>query len=618
MGHILYGSVEPQVNKSDDDWYGVAKQVGEFTNKRAARTDIVSVVSTTAGMGAPACFIPSLAEMHINTSVVNMGDPEKVDLTDRLWLLEHAPAVGACTHEAAHARHTHWDPRELMEVYGATRKMIDVITTLEEPRIEAQAIRIHPESRPYLRGCAMEIVGRDFHISDSKYGAATAAGLLLARVDAKVLTAAEARTFRTAIRKVLGDDVLAALKPLWQRFLRLRDRDYEGMVEVAREWLEALDEDPEDTENMAGESMMGEPLPGGAGEGESGESGESEGEGEGSEGEGESKAAKGFGGKIMGKVAEAEVKMDGEIVEAAGDERGERRKAEREADAARKREGEREHKASFGKVSGGLHGYSPDGFAHYIGSRKPTDDERRAAKRLARTLETIDYRDRAVAKVNSMVPPGRLRGRMAVQADALVEKGQDVSGIEVWSGKRRKRVDSTPLTIGFAGDISGSMGAAMEPLSSAQWVLSNAGAHIDAKVAAAHFGDDVQAVTPRGVREKDVRLFYPGGGSEDIKGALLALDRELNLLDGTGARLLFIASDAHYVLAHQMDYAQRFMPLAKRKGVAVIYLNFTGAMALQGVAGAKVLNCVGKSPAEVATMCGKAAVAELRRLDQRV
>jgi hypothetical protein len=332
MGHILYGSVEPQVNKSDDDWYGVAKQVGEFTNKRAARTDIVSVVSTTAGMGAPACFIPSLAEMHINTSVVNMGDPEKVDLTDRLWLLEHAPAVGACTHEAAHARHTHWDPRELMEVYGATRKMIDVITTLEEPRIEAQAIRLHPESRPYLRGCAMEIVGRDFHISDTQYGAATAAGLLLARVDAKVLTAAEARTFRTAIRKVLGDDVLAALKPLWQRFLRLRDRDYEGMVEVAREWLEALDEDPEDTENMAGESMMGEPLPGGAGEGESGES---EGEGEGSEGEGESKAAKGFGGKIMGKVAEAEVKMDGEIVEAAGDERGERRKAEREADAAR-------------------------------------------------------------------------------------------------------------------------------------------------------------------------------------------------------------------------------------------------------------------------------------------
>ena len=76
----------------------------------------------------------------------------------------------------------------------------------------------------------MEIVGRDFHIGDTRYGAATAAGLLLARVDAKVLTKAEVRTFRTDIRKVLGDDTLDALTPLWQRFLRLADRDYEGMA----------------------------------------------------------------------------------------------------------------------------------------------------------------------------------------------------------------------------------------------------------------------------------------------------------------------------------------------------------------------------------------------------
>jgi hypothetical protein len=385
------------------------------------------------------------------------------------------------------------------------------------------------------------------------------------------------------------------------------------MVDVAREWLEALDEDPEDTSDMAGESLMGEPLPGDPGEGEDGEG---EGEGEGSEGK-DGKGS-GFGGKIMGKVAEAEVKMDGEVVEARGDERRDRTRKEREADAARKREGEKEHKESFGKVAGGLHGYTPDGFAHYIGSRPATADERRAARALASTLEQIDYRDRAVSKVTSVVPPGRLRGRMAVQADAMTERGQDASTVEVWQGKRRKRVDSTPLTIGFAGDISGSMGAAMEPLSSAQWVVSNAAHHIDAKVAAAHFGDDVQAVAPMGVREKDVRLFYPGGGSEDIRGALLALDRELNLLDGTGARLLFIASDAHYVLGDQMGYAQKFMPLAKRKGVAVIYLKFTDSMHPGGVAGATVLDCRRKTPAQVAAMCGKAAVAELRRLDQRV
>jgi hypothetical protein len=613
MGHILYGAVKPSVNTSDADWYGVAAMVGRHVNTRARRSDITAVVSTTAGMGAPACFIPSLAEMHINTSVADLGRVDKVDLTDRLWMLSHAPAVGAMDHEAAHARHTKWDPRELMETYGATRKMIDVITTLEEPRIEANSVRTTPATREFLRGCAMEIVARDFVIPDSRYGAAAAAGLLLARVDAKVLTKGEVRGFRTAIRKVLGTDVLNLLEPLWQRFLRLRDEDYEGMVDVARQWLEALGEDEDDAEGMVAGDLMGESLPGDPGDGDSEGEGEGSGEGEGEDGEGN--PAEGFGGKIMAKVHEAEVKIDGETVEARGEERAERRKAEREADAKRERESEPEHKRAF--KSGGLYGFSPTGFSHYSHSRAPSSEERRAAKALAKTLETIDYRDRAVAKVTSTVPPGRLRGRMAVQADAMAEQGRDNSGVEVWSGKRRKRVDSTPLTIGFMGDVSGSMGGAMEPLASSQWVMTTAGAHVDAKVASVLFGDRVHGITPCGVKEKDVRVFSACDGSEAFKAAALALDKELTLLDGNGARLLFIASDGVFVNPMDKAYAVTFMALAKRKGVAVIFLDFDGAMPY-GSYGASVIGCEGKSPAQVAALVGKAAVAELRRIDQRV
>jgi hypothetical protein len=616
MAHIKYGKVESTINTSDEDWYGVAAQVGKHVNKRARRTDITAVVSTTAGMGAPACFIPSLAEMHINTSVADLGRVDKVDLADRLWMLSHAPAVGAMDHEAAHARHTKWDPRELMEEFGATRKMLDVITTLEEPRIEANSVRTTPASRPFLRGCAMEIVARDFTIPDSAYGAAAAAGLLLARVDANVLTKAEVKGFRTAIRKVLGTDVLNTLEPLWKRFLRLRDDDFEGMVDVAREWLEALDEDPEDSDGMVGGDLMGESLPGDPGEGDEEGEGGGSGEGEGEDGdEDKDGKAKGFGEAIKAKVHEAETKMDSEMVEARGEERAERRKAEREADKERGGEADRAHAKAF--KSGGLTGYSPTGFSHYRTSRPPTSDERRAAKMLARTLETIDYRDRAVQKVTSVVPPGRLRGRMAVQADAMAEQGRDNSGVEVWSGKRRKRVDSTPLTIGFAGDVSGSMGSAMEPLASSQWVMTTAGAHIDAKVASVLFGDRVHGITPAGVREKDVRLFAALDGTEEFKAAALALDKELNLLDGRGARLMFIASDGVFVCPKDAEYARTFMALAKRKGVAVIFLDFTNEM-VYGTYGASVIDCYGKTPAEVAALCGKAAVAELRRIDQQV
>jgi len=200
----------------------------------------------------------------------------------------------------------------------------------------------------------------------------------------------------------------------------------------------------------------------------------------------------------------------------------------------------------------------------------------------------------------------------------LAEQGRDASDVAIWSGKRRRKVESTPLTIGFLGDISGSMSAAMEPLASSQWVVSTAGAHVDAKVASVHFGDRVHGITPAGVREKDVRLFIPADGSEAFKDAALAIDKELTLLDGRGARLLFIASDGQYVNGTDMNYAATWIPLAKRKGVAVIYLNFLGSMNPTGVAGAKVVNCFGKSPAEVAALVGKIAIAEVRKIDQRV
>src|SRR3954462_7858790 len=116
MGHILYGGAT-SIAASDDEWISAGAQVGKHVNKRAHRSDITAVVGATAGMGAPACFIPALAEMHVNTEAVSLGDPTKVDLSDRLGCLEHAPAVGAMEHEAAHARHITWDPRDLMEEF---------------------------------------------------------------------------------------------------------------------------------------------------------------------------------------------------------------------------------------------------------------------------------------------------------------------------------------------------------------------------------------------------------------------------------------------------------------------------------------------------------------------
>jgi len=99
--HILYGAAKPSVFTSDEEFYPAAAQFGAFANKQARRSDITAVVGAAKeiGHGAPACFVPSLGEMHINTSIVPLGRVDRIDINDRLWKLEHAPVVGAVAHD---------------------------------------------------------------------------------------------------------------------------------------------------------------------------------------------------------------------------------------------------------------------------------------------------------------------------------------------------------------------------------------------------------------------------------------------------------------------------------------------------------------------------------------
>jgi hypothetical protein len=597
-GHIRFDRESVPVATSDEGWYATASAVGQETNRAAARTDITAVVGRDAGHGAPACFVPSLAEVHINTDVIDLGNPDKVDLTDELWRLAHAPAVGAIRHEAAHARHTRFDPRLLESDFGATRKMIDVITTLEEPRIEKRSLDNAPRNKVYLAATALDIVGRDFKIADSRYGASMAAGLLLSRVSAGVLTEKQAAPFREAVLEVLDSATLAALQALWERFLRLFDTDYAGMVEIAAEWLTVLGEDPENTDDLAGESLFGMPAPG-----------------EGGGGEGEDSGEGSLSAAVKGEARILSSEVDAGIVDKRGAERNKRARAERAADAERGKEAKSAAHEAF-PSSAGAHGYSPTSLAHHRSSRDPNSDERRAARTLASALEKIDYRDRAVSKVTSMVPPGRLRGRAAVQESAARSMGRE-STAPLWSGKHRQRVDSTPLTVGLMVDVSGSMSTAMEPLASTQWVLSTAGAHIDAKVASVLFGERVYGVSKAGSRDREVHVFYPGDGTEAFRSGALALDHELNLLDAPGARVLLVASDGVFVDGRDKAYASTFIRLAMKKGVAVLFLDFTRAMHY-GTYGASVVDCYRKSPVEVASIVGAKVAQQLRTIDQRV
>lgn len=602
MGHIDYSGTRGLV-KVPDEWLAPASTVSTHANKIAERTDISVVTMPGAGMGAPACFIPSRAELQVDTDVCLPGvKPEAVDVNDELWRLSHPAFYGAMAHECAHAAHTKLDPKVLTAEHGATPKVIDVIVLLEEPRIEHKLLARKAAFRPYLHATAMDIIVKDFTLADTKYGAAAAAALLLARVDGGTLTAPDVAAFVPPIRDVLGNDLLETLGNLWRRFLASGDEDFTDQVQIAREWLEALGEDPDDESD---EGLAAGGLTGGEGDGEGeGSEGDDDGEGEGS----------GKAGSLAEAVRKAAgmaaTEADETLVEKRAGERSKRMRESRKAAAERAAKGEKEREAAFG-----THGYSPEGWFHFAGSRPPTSEERAAAVRLAKVLEKVDYRDRAVTKIASDVPPGRLRTRAAVAATSALDRGAPMDP-HLFTGKRRKIVDSPPLTVGLMLDVSGSMSSATRPMASTQWVLSTAGAHIDAHVASVHFGVAAYGVAPVGMKMPRVMEYNAYDGHETPREGFLALDRELNLIDGDGARLLVIASDAYFVHSPQQEYARKIMGMCRAHGVAVLWLDFTGGIHSTYGYGT-VLPVGGMTPAEVAQAVGTAAVTELRRVGQR-
>lgn len=205
-------------------------------------------------------------------------------------------------------------------------------------------------------------------------------------------------------------------------------------------------------------------------------------------------------------------------------------------------------------------------------SRDATTQERAAAVKIAQMLEKAKYRDRDETKINSIVPPGRLRTGALVQAAALKSKGA-MAQTEPWRRKVRKHTDDPVLTIGVMVDISGSMGDAMEPMATTAWVMSEAVRRIQGRAAMVYFGQDVFPTLKPGQHLTQVDVYTAPDGTEKFNKAFKALDGSMNLLHGSGARLLVIVSDGCYP-AVERAAANRWVTECSRNGVGVLWLTF--------------------------------------------
>lgn len=569
MGH-LSNATKSRFDATPTEWLKVGGQINELVNEWAGRDDIVTFVGEGAGHGAPACFVPAIAEMEVAVEKAFDGtSPEFIgDLSKRSVQFDHPVAMGAVMHEAFHAKHSTLD---LLKQINAEKDAFvrNVATWLEETRIESRAVDALPKNRAFLRSCALRLVIGDLKEEEdfSANGIQAFSQLMLltlARVDAGVLDAEDVEIVQDAAEKFFAADVLARLRSVWVRGqAHMGDHDGDALLALGREWVEILKDsgnDPKDDQNEIPDWLK-ELLEAMVGEGSDGESGD----GEDSDGSGS-----GSGGSILEKMADAtetdaQGEANGQAVQEVMDAAAERR-----AEAAKE---SKTHKDAATKVFS--RGTGPAGSSTYsrlVKERAPSAVERAAAVALGKALEKARYRDRVVTKRGSVIPPGRLNARRALAAMEQKSRGAEVTS-EAWTRKMRKHTDDPNLTVGVMVDISGSMGGAMEPMASTAWIMSEAVKRVQGKTAMVYYGNDVFPTLKPGQHLDKVKVYNADDGTERFDAAFKALDGALGLLGGSGARLLVIVSDLYYT-AGEVERSIYWMERCRKAGVAVVVIPF--------------------------------------------
>ena len=589
MAHIKPQELNRSKIKTPSDWLGVGYEITQLVNTWADRTDLVALLGTEAGQGAPACFLPALAEVEVNTKEAfgEITTPNMIDdLTKRKNQYEFAKAVGAIRHEAYHAKFSAWD----IPLAGKTLKQdeFEALMLLEEGRIEAWGIKTHADAKVFLRASAMGLIIDEakevFSEQSTIRSASSLVGLCHARIIAGSLDELEAFDLVSKVNGILGSDLVMKLKEIIYQFQdHATHTDISACYPLAIEWAklvrekaEEAGEQPTQEQQEAFAEMISEML---------GEMSESI--------------------SISNANELADQKQSEDMKESATAKANTSKEQKKNEEIARQ---------VFSKSSG-------PGEAHtaskLVEKRSPNGQERNSAVKIAKALERAKYRERGILEVGSIVPPGKLNSRKIIEAKALESRGVFTQPT-AFSKKVRKHTDEPELSVGVMVDISGSMGSAMNPMATTAWVMANAVNRIQGNCAMVYYGNDVFPTLKVGQKLSEVNVYSAMDGTEKFSKAFSALEGALNLLHGNGAKLLVIVSDGEYT-SDETRNAKEIVAKCKEAGVAILWLPFDNGRSAKAIGGdyAEVVLDISR-PAEASEIIGRSAEKVMTRIGQRV
>ncbi|GAB3147097.1 hypothetical protein GCM10027290_29850 [Micromonospora sonneratiae] len=575
-------------------WLGMSAALSAHIPPIAGREDLLVVIEPGAGGGAPACFIRERATIEIDGKYLGI-DPRSVDPHDPDAREKYPVTWGLLVHEAAHSQHTRW------EFGSGPARVAEAAALLEESRIEAAQLRRRPGDRRWLRAAVTRILLDDIPTTDDPWAAAASAGLVLGRVDAGVIDPDEAEQLRRTVARILRPALLNTLTSIWRDAHQVPDDDTDAMLALGRRWCDALGVDP-DTPPPA-------PQPGQAGQDSTGQAGTGQGSGGSPAGGG---ALRNAATSVIGAVAihDAEAAQAAAAAAARAQQRAQQRKAE--ADQQKRSQDAANAVFDTDASTGGGGGASTNGNPLVRKqpprprTRQPSDDERAAARQLARALREAAYREPTDTVTTSVTPPGRLVTRAALAADAQRAAGQ-IPTSEPWRRTERRRVPQPPIHVGIVADVSPSVKAFAGPIASATWITAQATAWAGGTSATVTFGQYVTAVTRPGQPPEKVRLFDKEGNTQGFPLAVDALDAALSLADPRGgARLLVVVSDGEFTATEITDGQKRLDRLI-RAGCGLLWLGPPDSRPLSG-AHTTVLG----NPADAGRIIARAAATALR------
>ncbi len=575
------------IRKVPAEWLTLNAQVTRQVNSWSRRDDLTAYIGPDAGRGiAAALFDPTSNEVEINTSQAfgeTVGPAAIDDFTERDTHFEWPKAAGAILHESMHAQYTTMAMCKAFEVL--TPDEDHWFDMLDEPRIEGLGVKQYPENREFLRACALGIVFKDMKNTELitlVSAAAQSAVLGLGRVDAGVLKKKDVKRLRTKVHEILPDEVYEALRDIWREFLTLRgDVDLDRMYELAREFnrivqkltKERGEDKPQDIKDWL-DGLFGA-----------------------------------MNGDRIGTEFDAKAAASGQ----QSKERAEVKNRQAQQRAQDQQQNEKVSKATF-QPDSSTNRVRSSSNSVLTSSRQPTPEERTVAAKLSDALKRAKYRDRISTVRDSANPPGRLNTTTAMQKTATRKQGGATSHFNPWREKQFHHVEDPNLTAAIICDISGSMKRAMQPIAVSVWVISEAIQRVKGRAAAVYFGNDIFSVLKPGEHLKTVNVWSAADGTEHFDRAFRAVDGGLHLLEGRGARILFVCSDGAYGGPGELEAVEKWLLECKRNGVAVVWIHYVASARVDEIA--RVTGCtpvlIDDTVTAAADAIGKACIEALK------